>query len=117
MLKCNPPPTEEAVTEGSWSNSTDIDKEKKWYKEFLARVSKNNSESDEEVKARISALKTCVARMEKCLDDFKKYKKGKGPLRGIPLRIMLNGHSNILYRQVFSTDWQNIQKLELENLS
>lgn len=76
------PPTEEAVTEGSWSNSTDIDKEKKWYKEFLARVSKNNSESDEEVKARISALKTCVARMEKCLDDFKKYKNGKGPLKG-----------------------------------
>lgn len=72
----------EAVQEGSWSNSTDIDKEKKWYKEFLARVSKNNSESDEEVKARIAALKTCVARMEKCLDDFKKYKNGKGPLKG-----------------------------------
>lgn len=89
----------EAVQEGSWSNSTDIDKEKKWYKEFLARVSKNNSESDEEVKARISALKTCVDRMEKCLADFKQYKKGKGPLKGDSLK----DHTEFSFKYIVPT--------------
>ena len=89
----------EAVQEGSWSNSTDIDKEKKWYKAFLARVSKNNSESDEEVKARIAALKTCVDRMEKCLADFKQYKKGKGPLKGDSLK----DHTEFSFKYIVPT--------------
>lgn len=66
------------VTEGSWSNSADIAQVEKWYNKFLSSMTGDKNLRKDALKAKISALRSCVTKMETNLKNLNSNKMSKG---------------------------------------